>query len=429
MAKLVGGIFPRLIALFPLLFPLYLFRGAFSGIPVTLPEVVLGVLFLFFLFQRYEFHARDWKLWPVFLFASAAALGVLIVFIGGDSATPRMVDGTEFPAQMKALGILKGWILAPLLYFFMARTVFRDKASMIPLALRALLLSGVVLSLLALQQVWTGEYLTLDGRASGPFESANYLSLYLGPVVLYSVLAFKQSTKKRERVFLAASGAICVLGLYFTYSYAAWLAVFAGLALAVVLFFAGSPSVSGVSLTRQSFGSSPSVSGKKKKVFWVTLGVLIVLGLGMVLSEIGSEKFTQFLEYSERSSTSVRLQVYEISLNLALQNPLPGIGLGQFEQQYQEVAVSVLGEAPFEWNMLHPHNIFLAFWLNMGLAGLVAFVWLCGKALLWLTEEDTKERPLAALMVVVILVHGLFDTPYFKNDLAFQFWLLMAILL
>ena len=93
------------------------------------------------------------------------------------------------------------------------------------------------------------------------------------------------------------------------------------------------------------------------------------------------------------------------------------------------MAVSVLGEAPFEWNMLHPHNIFLAFWLNMGLAGLIAFVWLCGKALLWLTEEDTKERPLAALMVVVILVHGLFDTPYFKNDLAFQFWLLMAILL
>ena len=164
----------------------------------------------------------------------------------------------------------------------------------------------------------------------------------------------------------------------------------------------------------------------------MTLGGLVVVGLGVLLSEMGSEKFAQFLEYGERSSTGVRVQVYEISLALIRENPLFGIGLGQFEQQYQEVALRVLGEVPFEWNMLHPHNVFLAFWLNMGLAGLVAFVWLCGRALLWLTEfsgrQAIKERPLAALMLVVILVHGLL-TRHFKNDLAFQFWLFMAILL
>ncbi len=415
MSRLAGGIFPRLIAVFPLLFPLYLFRGSFSGIPVTLPEVVLGVLFVWFLLQilgqgrelRLRSGLSEWKLWPVFLFLVAAVLGVLVVFWGGDSAVPVMVDGTEFPGQIKALGILKGWILAPLLYFVMARGVFREKPSLIPLALRTLLVSGVFLSLLALQQVWNGEYLTLDGRASGPFESANYLSLYLGPLVLYSILAFKESSKKVERIFLGLAGGICLLGLYFTYSYAAWLALFAGLALAVLLF----------------------VRKKGKRAFWMTLSVLIVVGLGVVLSELGTEKFAQFLEYGERSSSSVRMQVYEISLALIRENPLFGIGLGQFEQQYQEVAARVLGEAPFEWNMLHPHNVFLAFWLNMGLAGLIAFVWLCGKSLLWLTEEDKKERPIAALMLVVILVHGLFDTPYFKNDLAFQFWLLMAILL
>ena len=79
--------------------------------------------------------------------------------------------------------------------------------------------------------------------------------------------------------------------------------------------------------------------------------------------------------------------------------------------------------------MPHSHNILLAFWLNMGLMGLVAFVWLCWKALPWLLEQDKKERRIAALMLVVILAHGMFDVPYFKNDLSFQFWLLMAILL
>ncbi len=415
MASLPGGIFPRLVAAFPLLFPLYLFRGSFSGIPVTLPEVVLGVMFAWFLLQllgkgrelRLRSGWQEWKLWAVFLFLAAAVLGVLVV---PDSAF--MVDGTEFPTDTKALGILKGWVFAPVLYFVMARSVFRDKPSLIPFALRAMLVSGAVLSFFALKQVWTGEYLTLDGRASGPFESANYLSLYLGPLVLYAILALKESEKTGERIFLGLAGGLCLLGLYFTFSYAAWLALFAALALAVLLY----------------------VRRKGKRVFWMTLGGLVVVGLGVLLSEMGSEKFAQFLEYGERSSTGVRVQVYEISLALIRENPLFGIGLGQFEQQYQEVALRVLGEVPFEWNMLHPHNVFLAFWLNMGLAGLVAFVWLCGRALLWLTEfsgeaSNKKERPLAALMLVVILVHGLFDTPYFKNDLAFQFWLFMAILL
>lgn len=403
-----------MLALFPLLFPLYLFRGTFFGVPVTLPELVLGALFFLFIFQGYEWRLREWKLWPVALFFLAAVVGVLVVFVGADSASPRvMADGMEFPAQEKALGILKGWIVAPLVFFVMARTVFRDKPSMVSWALRALLLSGVFLSILGLEQVITGEFLTPDGRASGPFESANYLALYLGPVVVYAGMAFLQtgtsvlSKKKADRVFLGLGFVLCAAALFFTKSYAAWIAVLAGFSLALLLW----------------------VRKKGRKQFWLTFATMMVLGLGLVGSQLGSEKFTQFLEFSERSSSSVRIQIYEISAELLKQHPVLGIGLGQFEQQYQEVAVSTLGEAPFEWNMLHPHNIFLAFWLNMGLLGLVSFIWLCGKAFLWLTEEDAKERHLAALMLVVMVVHGFFDTPYFKNDLAFQFWLLMAMLI
>ncbi|MFA4814957.1 MAG: O-antigen ligase family protein [Candidatus Gracilibacteria bacterium] len=406
MSRFSGGIFPRLIALFPLLFSFYLFRGTFFGVPVTLPELVLGGLALLFIFQGYEWRLRDWKLWPVILFLAAAVIGVVVVFVGTDSVVPSMMDGTEFPARIKALGILKGWVLAPLLFFVMARMVFRDKPSMISWALRALLLSGACLSLLALGQVITGDYLTPDLRASGPFESANYLALYLGPLVVYGGMAFLRQAGAK-RIFLGIGFVLCAAALFFTKSYAAWVAVFAGFSLALLLW----------------------MRRRNRKWFWLTFASLFILGAGLVLSQLGTDKFAQFLEFSERSSSSVRIQIYEISATLLKEHPVLGIGLGQFEQQYQEVAVSALGRGPFEWNMLHPHNIFLAFWLNMGLLGLVSFIWLCGKAFLWLTEEDSKERHLAALMLVVIVVHGFFDTPYFKNDLAFQFWLLMAMLL
>ena len=100
----------------------------------------------------------------------------------GVAVVPRealMVDGSAFPTVVKALGIFKGWILAPLLYFVMARSVFREKPSLVAWALRALLASGAILSLMAIKQVWLSDFLTPDGRASGPFESANYLALYL----------------------------------------------------------------------------------------------------------------------------------------------------------------------------------------------------------------------------------------------------------
>ncbi len=402
-SRLRGGLFPRFVALFPLLFPLYLFRGVLAGVPVTFPELILGFLFLYFLFDHEPFRWSEWrKLWPVGLFLVAGILGLVVV--------PReafMVDGTEFPSMVKALGIFKGWIVAPLLYFVMARSVFREKPSLIAWSLRALLGSGAVLSLLALQQVMTGEFLTPDGRASGPFESANYLALYLGPVLVYGIFALFEARTRWERVLLSAATGLCALGLYFTASYAAFIAVFAALFLGLLLF-----------LRRE-----------KPRYFYGALAVGAVGGLLLVLSQLGSDKFAQFLDFSVRSSSSVRIQVYTIAVSLLEQHPLLGIGLGQFEQQYQAVAVTTLGQEPFEWNMLHPHNLFLATWLSMGALGLVALLALFWKALPWLFEKDHQGRSLAALMLVVLIVHGFFDTPYFKNDLAFQFWLLLAVLL
>lgn len=397
-----GGIFPRLVAIFPLVFPLYLFRGNFLGIPVTLPEVLLGFMFLYFLFREKP-NFREFLVWPVLMIIVAAIISVII-----SPALAAFVDGSAFLGQERAMGIFKGWIFFPIVYFFMARFYFREKPGLILSALRALAISGLFLSFYALYQVFTQNFITADMRASGPFESANYLALYLGPIIVFCITAlFKKEAGFFDRIFLGFSLIICGLALYFTKSYAAWISVFAAI-------FVGTLFI----IRNQS---------KNVRVIF-----LVSFALGVVLlfySQMDTEKFQQFIDFSSRSSSTVRLQVYEIAWALIKENPVFGIGLGQFEHVYQTKAVEILGHTPFEWVMIHPHNVFLAFWLNLGILGLSGFLWLSYKALLWLYERDTKERALAALMLVGILVHGLFDTPIFKNDLAFEFWLIMAILI
>ncbi len=402
MPTLRGGIFPRLIALMPLLFPLYLVRGTAFGLPVTLPEVILFFAFVYFIYRE-----KIWQkpqiffVWPVILFLAAAVLSTLIV-----PKVSYFVDGTEFYGFAKALGILKGWILSPILYFFMARFYFKEKPSLIEISLKALLLSGVLLSMNALYQVWTGNFLTPDLRASGPFESANYLALYLGPIFVYSVLALFKEENSFEKILLLFAALICGSALFFTKSYASWIAVSVTLLISFLLF-----------LRKQS-----------RQVRLVAVLIIFVGFLLLFYSQIDTEKFKQFLDFTNRSSSGVRIQIYRIAWEFIKEHPILGIGLGQFEQLYQTRAVSILGQAPFEWVMIHPHNLYLALWLNTGLLGLVSLLYFIWRAINWIFEDDSKGRPLAAMMLITILIHGIFDTPLFKNDLAFEFWILMAML-
>ncbi|MCA9389730.1 MAG: hypothetical protein KC585_03955, partial [Candidatus Magasanikbacteria bacterium] len=67
----------------------------------------------------------------------------------------------------------------------------------------------------------------------------------------------------------------------------------------------------------------------------------------------------------------------------------------------------------------YPHNIILNFWVETGLAGLLAFFWI---VFAWLKKKEAMLLPLVAL-----LIHGLVDVPYFKNDLAIVFFLVLAL--
>jgi O-antigen ligase len=84
---------------------------------------------------------------------------------------------------------------------------------------------------------------------------------------------------------------------------------------------------------------------------------------------------------------------------------------------------------------LYPHNIFLNFWSELGLVGMLLFCWMIGKFIIIAYQLQKKEIFNIQYLIlgllgamIVIVVHGLVDVPYFKNDLAILFWLIVGIL-
>jgi hypothetical protein len=85
---------------------------------------------------------------------------------------------------------------------------------------------------------------------------------------------------------------------------------------------------------------------------------------------------------------------------------------------------------------LYPHNIFLNFWTEIGLIGALIFAFVIIKFLFlslryYFKERGNKNKYLGLALgssMLVIVIHGLVDVPYFKNDLASLFWIIIALL-
>ncbi len=390
-----------LVIVSPFFFPAYLLRFKVAGIPFTGLEVFTYLLFGLWLIEI----VRDRKniVWDkltrrfwlaAFLLVVGATIGAALAPIG-----ILLPDGHVFEARQAALGIWKGWVIAPILYFAVLTQMLRTQEDVRQI-LRSYIYSAALVGLASHVLAVFADGLTIDFRLRGFFDSANYLALYVGPAILVAIyFLFGRGVSKRVWEYLdLASLSILIYTLLFTQSYAGVLAVFGALGLFVLRQLIRTP--------------------RQRKAIGLALTILVLAFLAIMATQIRTPKFQQFMDFENRSSTSVRLEIYRVALSLVKKHPLVGVGPGLFQANYQVDAPLVLGHSPMEWNMPHPHNIFLGFWLNAGLLGLVSFL------ILLVLAHRQFTYPLIALWGMVI--HGLFDMPFWKNDLAMIFWLILA---
>jgi O-antigen ligase len=88
--------------------------------------------------------------------------------------------------------------------------------------------------------------------------------------------------------------------------------------------------------------------------------------------------------------------------------------------------------APYNtWSAPTPHNLFLTLWISGGFITVLSFCLLCSRWL-YITFHFYKKTKNATILFyiaafLIILLSGIFDTPFWKNDLSMLFWIIIIL--
>jgi O-antigen ligase len=388
------------LAAFCGLLPLYLWRGTLAvpglgNVPTTALELMLAALFGVWLWRRGRTHAawNPWLAWwkPLALFALAGAVSVLVA------------------ADWRAgLGLFRAYIAEPILFFavFLDLVRTRDEARRV---MQALSVTVIIVGVTAVWQKITGDGIpnpywqaAATRRVTAFYGFPNAIGLFVAPLV---VLLFGEAwemlaARRWQAAFLPALAALLgVLAAVFAVSQGAMLGM------AVGLFLLG--------LTRP-------------RLRLPTLTVAAIVLIAILAVPTARHKAVELMTLADDSG-SVRRVIWSETLTMLADRPIFGAGLSGYQEALAPYHDAKRGIEIY----MYPHSWPLNFWTEMGLAGLAAFVWIIIRfARRSWTAFRKGGSPLAAAALcamAALLVHGLVDAPYFKNDLALLFWIIVGV--
>lgn len=150
----------------------------------------------------------------------------------------------------------------------------------------------------------------------------------------------------------------------------------------------------------------------------------------LAMSSLRARVFSIFAMRQD-SSNSFRFNVYQSSLQMFKDNWLLGIGVGN--KNFREIYGLYMRTG---FDALSAYNIFLETAVESGIFALIAFliflVILVKDAVKYIfTSSDTKNIiyvSAAVISIIATMVHGLVDTVFFRPQIQFLFWTMVAII-
>jgi len=398
------------INLIVLLLPSYLIRINIGGLPVTFLELMIVSLFLLWLikdkrYQRINHHGKinlEQALSPQYRYP------LIIILL---AAT---ISAIISPNQISAWGIWKAYFVEA--FMFLLITVYTIKRSgEIWQIIDLLGITTIILAIVGIWQKITGFGIAnpfwadeATRRITTIFSYPNASALLLAPVVaIYAAYLFKSDIKLKQLYKLV----VLLLGLvtiYWSQSAGAIVAVIASIII--------------VLLTMPKF-IKPSI---------IILVFSALCGIYFLSNNLTVQTVWQRIQTNQlplnATSLEIRVTQWRETWQLLKQQPILGSGLANYQQ-----ALKPYHQHQWLEIYLYPHNILLNFWTELGLLGVIGFGWLiysalrdCIKNILCQRRTILSRALLAGFSA--LLIHGLVDVPYFKNDLSVLFLLLVALI-
>lgn len=413
--------------------PAYLLRFKISFMPMTILEVMVLILFTVWLVKilqkKEKITLSNYKWWSLFLLLTAASA----VFVSVD--------------LFAALGVWKAYFLEPILFFVVFINTIKKKEDW-KLVVYALGASALFVAVPAIVQKFTGLGITNEfwraeetRRVTSWYGFPNAIGLYLAPIamlfgglIMQSKIRIFEKLKegklkiKKVDIFYFVVFICSALAIYFAKSEGAIIGLVAGLLFLGLIYPYKLSRISTASLV----------------VVLILVGVFVP-----TVNDYVSEKFT----LSDRSGQIRQQQWLETNEMLADGRMFSGAGLSSYQavvEPYHKEAIWIEDTPYEEWKekietseeyrvqmwqpleiYMYPHNIVLNFWSEIGMLGLLVVVVLLLKLFMnyWRVKSSDNRKMYLILFSVfaVILIHGIVDVPYFKNDLSLFWWLLFGM--
>ncbi|OGY91148.1 MAG: hypothetical protein A3B31_01335 [Candidatus Komeilibacteria bacterium RIFCSPLOWO2_01_FULL_53_11] len=396
--------------------PAYVIRPTLFGLPTTVLELGILMLFCIWLAKDGRWHRINWQFFrgeknidnpipPEF----RLALSLILVSVGLALALS--------PAPAQAFGIFKAYFIEPVLYLIVFLYEVRNTKTAEHI-IWLLGLTTIVIGAIAFWQYETGLGITnpfwadsVQRRITTFFGYPNANSLFATPIIALYLGYFSKRGSIAAQIFKVGVVALGLIAIIAAQTTGALLAiVIAAWILALRL--------------------------KKTRGFFIAV---VIIAITLTAHSSDSRGYTADLmgriarNELNLSSTSleIRINQWRETWAMLLDHPVRGGGLANYQQ-----SLASYHSYDFLEIYLYPHSLLLNFWSEIGLLGLLAFLWL-GVVIFRRLHRALSIAPPSAddaalvwgvvLAWIVTIFHGLVDVPYFKNDLSVLWMLLVGL--
>lgn len=174
-------------------------------------------------------------------------------------------------------------------------------------------------------------------------------------------------------------------------------------------------------------------NNEKLKKIWKCLIIVSIIGgiLFMLLNHGILQRLMSIFILRGDSSTSFRMNVYNSAIKMFLDNPVFGIGVGN--KVFREVYGLYMRSG---FDALSCYCVFLEIAVESGIFALISyllfiFTLISNGIKKFIQKNDLSNKILifaCTISIIAVMIHGLFDTVYFRPQIQYIFWTMVSVL-